>query len=363
MLLSICREERIGGPLSVNNPKITAVTEDGYNFYIVETGGEKIIIGGLPNQSESYNAAVKDADALVLLTSKPEFNCGTETALELNPDIKIYASPAGLRNIKEIVNCEINEHIIKDGLEVNGIRFFAMPNLPWVDTVMAAVGDSLFSGEMFSGYAMAEYFRENLSVHKIFVLSAIKRLKNENISCIYPAYGIMYNEENSDIKSIFSQYADLASPTKKDRKSVAVIYSSKYGFTKALAERVINTAAEKAEVLAADVSNGCDESVCELINKADALIVGTNTINRNAPQGIWKAITNIDLINKRQMPYFVFGSFGWAGDGIKLADKTLSAMGMKQIAKPVEVLFKPKAEDFSKIENTVKKVLDFIDEM
>ena len=64
---------------------------------------------------------------------------------------------------------------------------------------------------------------------------------------------------------------------------------------------------------------------------------------------IWDAVTSLDLVNKRRMPYLVFGSYGWAGDGIKLIHKTLSAMGMKAAAKPVEVLFKPDENDLGKL--------------
>ena len=57
------------------------------------------------------------------------------------------------------------------------------------------------------------------------------------------------------------------------------------------------------------------------------------------------------------MPYFVFGSFGWAGDGIKLVDKTLSALGLKQASKPVEVLFRPKAEDLEKLKKATERLI------
>ena len=87
------------------------------------------------------------------------------------------------------------------------------------------------------------------------------------------------------------------------------------------------------------------------------LIIGTKTINRNAPQKVWDIVTSLDLVNKRSMPYFVFGSFGWAGDGIKLIDKTLQAMGMKQASKPVEVLFAPSDKDFEQMDKAITKLV------
>lgn len=67
----------------------------------------------------------------------------------------------------------------------------------------------------------------------------------------------------------------------------------------------------------------------------------------------------MDLVSKRAMPYFVFGSFGWAGDGVKLIDKTLCAMGMCRARKPFEVLLAPKQEDFCEMEKAVHTVMEF----
>ncbi len=364
----ICREERTGGLLSAN--KITAVTENGYNFYIAEKEGKRVVIGGLPHESAEYNKAVKSADAVVLLTSKPEFNGGLLAALKENTDIAVYASPAGLRNIKEIINRDINEFIIKDSTELFGLHFIVTPNVHWVDTVMAVCDGTLFSGEMFSGFdgsavGLKNYFDRVLSVNKPFVLSALDRLEKEDISAIYPAYGLTCPQGEVCISAepheVFAKYRSWAEDEKKVKPCAVVVYSSKYGFTKSLAECAINSLSGEFEVKVFDVSDGAYESAVYEINRADALVIGTNTINRNAPQGIWDVITRIDLVNKRRMPYFVFGSFGWAGDGIKLVDKTLTAMGMKAVVKPVEVLFKPTDDDFKKIEKAVEKTLAFME--
>lgn len=370
MRLWICREERTGGPLSVNKSNVTVVTENGYNFYVVESDGKNIVIGGIPHKSEKYTNSVKNADAVVLLTSKPEFNGGLCDALEINPDVPVYASPAGLRNIKEIVNRNINECIIKDSTELFGIRFIVTPNLDWVDTVMAIYNGILFSGEMFSGFdgsavGLKNYFDAVLAVKKPFVLSALDRIENDSISKVYPAYGMTCPQGEVCISALPSEliekYRIWGAEEKKD-KSVAIVYSSKYGFTKELAEYAYKALSEKFDTELFDVTGDDYQTAAEAVNRADALVLGTNTINRNAPQGIWNVITHMDLVNKRRMPYFVFGSFGWAGDGIKLADKTLTAMGMKAVSKPIEVLFKPNDDAFVKMDKAVGKLSEYVND-
>jgi flavorubredoxin len=352
--------------LSVDN--INIHTEDGYNFYSVTAEGRTVLIGGVPKRlSESYIRAARAADALVLLTSKPEFTGGLEQVLNENPDIEIYASSAGLRNIKEIVNGSINEKLIKDGSELFGIRFFIMPNLQWVDTITALYNGVLFSGELFSGFdgsavGLKREFDNRLAVNGEFVKSALERLESEKIDAVYPALGMTCPQGSVCMSALPTELFDVYRKwcAKRQEEKTVIVYSSEYGFTKSLAERLTEKLKSELDVDIFDVSSAKTEDIISALNNAEAIIVGTNTINRNAPKKIWDAVTGIDLVNKRGTPYFVFGSFGWAGDGIKLMDKALSSMAMRQITKPVEVLFKPAEEDFAKMDKAAERIISYV---
>lgn len=345
--------ERTGGQLSASN--IITHSEGGYNFYTINTDGKKYIIGGMPCEySEIYVSEAKNAVAAILLTSNPKY-CGTiEPAIRCNPKLEIYATAAGLRNIKEIINTDINEVLIKDGIEADGIKFVITPGLPWVDTVSAVYENTLFSGAMFSGGTdFAEYFKNSdLSLNIGFVKSALDRFDELEINRICPSYG----DEHNNVDEIFSAYRGLANVKANETPYVSIIYSSEFGFTKSLAEHLRDELSGEFDVYFQTAEN----ADISKINKSDALFIGTNTLNRNAPQAVWDVITRLDLVNKRGMGYFVFGSFGWAGDGIKLVDKTLSAMGMKRYEKPFEVLFKPNETDFEKLSKTANRLKETI---
>lgn len=327
-----------------------------YNFYEINTEGKKYIIGGVPDHiKDIYINAAKDADRIILLTSKPEFCGGLIEVLDINSGVKIFASSAGLRNIKEIVNREINENLIKDSMELDGFKFYITPNIHWVDTVMVSFNGTLFSGEMFSRTDSIEsYYRDNLAVNRGFVKSALERLVNEGIGEILPAIGEGYSE----VRTPFAEYSELVKDTEYTPTAV-VLYKSEYGYTASMAEVIAEKLLDKFSVYLIDVKTADAGEAIEKINNCDFLAVGTNTINRNAPKEIWDAITGLDLINMRGTPYFVFGSYGWAGDGIKLIDKTLSAMGLRPVAKPIEVLFKPTGEDFRKLEKVAQKANEY----
>lgn len=338
--------------MSASNLRIHSV--GGYNFASVSLDGAKYIIGGVCEEyKKEYINEAKDAKAIILLTSKPIFCGGIKEIVSENPDTEIYASAAGLRNIKEIINLQINEKLIKDAMTVSDISFFVTPNLHWVDSVSVKVRSTLFSGELFSGIDKRAYYMENLAVNEQFAKSALERFKKENIEKICPAYGDIY-ENPSDAYSELESFFDSRG---NSRTKAVVVYSSVFGYTKSLAEHTAKVFAGFCDTVLVDA---CDyQKASDEIKSADILAVGVNTINRNAPQSVWDIITRIDLVKKRGMPYFVFGSFGWAGDGIKLIDKTLSAMGLNRVIKPVEVLFAPKDEDFIKIEKAVEEIVGF----
>ena len=349
-----CVGERTGGLLSAN--EIKAYGFGGYNVYRINSGGKSYIIGGVPERyAEQYIETAAECDAVILLSAKPEFVGGMDRLLERRPDIEVYGSPAALRNIKEIVNRPVIERLIKDGMTEADLKFHITPGLDWVDTVMVTACGALFSGQAFSSGAdgMKAYYDERLAVNRGFVLSALDRLKGEDISVIYPAYG---KERTAEA---FNEYRRWSAEHRRDNKRAAVIYSSGYGYTKMLAERAAEALGRVSDVSVFDVGD-CDiMAAVEALNAADLIAVGTNTINRNAPQGIWDVITRTDTVNKRGTPYFTFGSFGWAGDGIKLTDKTLSAMGLRRAAKPVEVLFRPTEKDLEKIDKAVEELIDY----
>lgn len=340
--------------MSVNN--ITAYGFGGYNVYRVNSGGKSYIIGGVPERyAVQYIETAAKCDAVILLSAKPEFVGGMEGLFELKPDIEVYGSPAALRNIKEIVNRPVTERLIKDGMIEADLKFHVTPGLDWVDTVMVTVGGTLFSGQAFSSGTdgMETYYNERLAVNRGFVLSALDRLAGEEISVIYPAYG---KEQTAEV---FDAYRAWSEVSVCDNRRAAVIYSSEYGYTRMLAGRAAEALRKNSDVSVFDVGT-CDiNAATEALNAADMIAVGTNTVNRNAPRGIWDIITRTDTVNKRGTPYFTFGSFGWAGDGIKLVDKMLSAMGLRRAAKPVEVLFRPMEKDLEKIDKAVGELMEY----
>jgi flavorubredoxin len=113
-----------------------------------------------------------------------------------------------------------------------------------------------------------------------------------------------------------------------DPKKVYVGYVSCYGYTRMLAQAIADVA-EKAgyDVEIEDVS-GHDPAVCaEKIHKADAVAIGSPTLNRDALKPVWDVLTSLSMYAMKGKPAAAFGSFGWSGESIKFLSERLRAIG------------------------------------
>lgn len=260
-----------------------------------ETSLGKLYIGGV--SEENAKECAECGAGIVLLSARPEHYGALEKVLMINPEIPVYATAAALRSVKQILNRKINERVIKNGMKIDEYEFKIVPDISWIDSV--------------------EVYKNNT----LILCEEIER----NIIC--------------DDKKTPLAY---------------IVYASRYGFTKSLAEAARDELSDMYDVVMKNADEMSDDEIQE-VNNADILLIGTHTVNRNAPQSIWRVITSLDLARKRGMNYLVFGSYGWAGDGTKLAHKTLREMGMKPVANPVEVLFKPTEDDYLLLKKAIGK--------
>lgn len=263
-----------------------------------ETGSGILYIGGV-DEIDAEQCAENGA-GVVLLSARPEYYGALLRVLEINPDIPIYATAASLRSIKEILNRKINERLIKNNMVIDEYEFRIRPSVSWIDSV--------------------EVYKDGELV-------------------------ISEPEEIADCD-------DIKTP------AAFIVYASRYGFTKHLAETAAAELADSYNVILKNAYKMTDDDY-KLMNSADILLIGTHTINRNAPECIWKMIASIDAARKRGMNYLVFGSYGWAGDAIDLINSALKEMGMRPVSKPVRALFNPKDEDIEKMRkmtNIFKKI-------
>lgn len=316
---------------------------------------------------------ISEIDYLVCNHSEPDKSGAVRRVLELNPNIEVIGTIAAIKNLKEITNMTFNEHIAKDGASLdlgNGteLQFCIVPNLNWPDTMVTYETQSrtLFSCDMFSSYcdceddngyenALKEYYNRFLSHFKGFVQRGIEKISSFDIQLICVGYGTVIEEY---ISKVMADYKNWSIAAESDIKTVSVFYSSRYGNTAKMADVIEHTL--KKNGFNVKMLDEVNDDTAETLNNSDAIIFGTSTENKNAPAQIRNAVARLSPMSVKGKPYFVFGSYGWSGEGIQLVNDALKLLKMKPFEKPFSVYFAPSDKDIDELNEYTERFSDMI---
>jgi flavorubredoxin len=162
---------------------------------------------------------------------------------------------------------------------------------------------------------------------KSHVLDAVKKTRALHIDVIGPSHGPVLRK---DPWSAVDRYEKWASDELKvnDPKKVYIGYASCYGFTHQLAERIAKVVSESGyDVEMEDVSEADTAACAAKIHAADAFVMGSPTVNRDALKPVWDVLTSVSMLIVKGKVAAAFGSFGWSGESIKFMSERLRALG------------------------------------
>ena len=342
------------------------------NSYLI-TGAKNIIINTLPCwYADEYISAIekyispKDVDCIILTDGVPERAGCIDKLLEYNHEITVYASVAGLRNIKEIINKSFCEHMCKNSEIVQigdrELQFFITPNLPNPDTIMiySKKDDALFTGFMYMCEAdgIGEDLYNRLLPVLPYVENAQRVAKVLSPKNIYASTG---DNNIRDFNTILSFYDSLCSSVKSADDVVLIAYASLSGSNKRLAEAAmecLNSSGIKAELVCLNYIS--PKTAAHKLRTAKALVLGTYTSSRSLPECVWEFLSALDVNSVSSKPYFVFSSYGWSCEGAYISNEILALLKMRKICKPVECVFTPDGADFDNISKAAELMVQML---
>ncbi len=311
---------------------------------IIDTVPEKLIDSFLENIKK--HIPVSKVDCLVMGRTTPDASgCVKKLVLE-NGNIEVFSTVAGLKNLKEILNIGFREALIKNEGELDlgwdKLKFLITPNLSWPDTAVCYLENEkvLFSENLYCKSPEMDAFQ------KSFLNNALERIKKLDIKTILPAYGEFKSDEI---------YNKLFIVTDK----IIVLYESLSGQTEKMAEAVFDELLNmgKNPVLV-DARKIPSDEILKNLDEAVGFAFGTPTINHNASGGILDIITRINILKNAEKKVFVFGSYGWSGEGVNIVASLLGNMKMKPCKKPFRCIFNPSDEDLKKIKTEVRNFFE-----
>lgn len=353
---------------------IIMLTEFGttYNSYILKAGDKTILFETakeaffdeyLDKLKKEIN--VTDIDYLIVSHTEPDHAGSIGKLLELNPQLKIVATGCAIGFLKQIINREFFSIPIKDNQEMKignkTLRFLSVPNLHWPDTMYTYIEedqilitcDSFGSHYAFDdvlvskvtdqeGYmrALKYYYDCIIGPFKPYMLKALDRIKELDISMVCTGHGPVLDDKIDYIFNLYKDWSTVVNPN--PRKTVVIPYVSAYGYTGMLADKISQGIKDSGEVDVRiyDMVTDYADQVLEELGFADGILFGTPTIVGDALKPIWDLTTSLSSVTHGGKLASAFGSYGWSGEGVPHIMDRLKQLKMK-VMDPFRIRFKP----------------------
>lgn len=343
-----------------------------YNSYVWKTG-DKIILFETAKAKffDEYLDKLKEVidvtkiDYLVVSHTEPDHAGSIEKLLEYSPQMKVIATGCAIGFLKEIVNRDFCSIAVKDNqkMEIGGktLRFMIVPNLHWPDTMYTYIEEEqiLVTCDSFGSHygfhdilvskvtnhedymrATKYYFDCIIGPFKPYMLKALARVRELDVTMICPGHGPVLDEKIDFMYNTYEEWCTVINPNKK--KTVVIPYVSAYGYTKQLAEEITRGIQDSGDidVHAYDMVEADQAKVLEELGFADGILFGTPTIVGEALKPIWDLTTSIFAGTHGGKLASAFGSYGWSGEGVPHIIERLKQLKMK-VVDGLRVRFKP----------------------
>ena len=348
-----------------------------YNSYVMKAG-DKIVLFETAKAKffDEYLDKLKEVidvtkiDYLVVSHTEPDHAGSVERLLDYSPQMKILATGCAIGFLKEIVNRDFVSIAVKDEQKMTignrTLRFLAVPNLHWPDTMYTFIEEEqiLVTCDSFGAHyclpevvsteirneedyqkALKYYYDCIIGPFKPFMLKALDRVEDMDVTMVCTGHGPVLAGDR--IKSVMKQYREWSAVVNpNEKKTVVMPYVSAYGYTKMLAEKIAEGIRDSGDidVRTYDMVEADAAKVSEELLFADGILLGTPTIVGEALKPIWDLTLGMFPATHGGKYAGAFGSYGWSGEGVPNITQRLKQLKMK-VSEGFRVRFKPSEAD------------------
>ena len=355
-----------------------------YNSYLVK--GEKIAVIDTAKGRfyEQFLSSIKSLvepesiDYIVCNHMEPDHSGSLARFLTEAKNARVVVSKTGEHYVNNIVNSEVNPLKVSDDdtldLGDKTLRFINAPFLHWPDTMFTyAVEDKiLFPCDAFGSHFCDErlyddlvgdfsqefeyYYQGIMRPFKDRILQAVDKIKRLEIEIIAPSHGPILR---SDPWKYVDQYVEWSTPPPTEAKKVLVFYASAHGNTKIMAEEIAKGAAlDGVEVEVFDVTEVELGDVLDRIEAAQALIVGSPTVNGDALKPVWDLLSSLATVRLRGKVGAAFGSYGWSGEAVSMIEDRLKGLKFKVPQPGLKFVLVPTVEELESCREFGRKIAE-----
>lgn len=309
---------------------------------------------------------VKDIDFLVLQHAEPDHAGAVARILQLNPEITVVAHPNTVEFLHEILNQDFKYRRVGNGKELDlggkTLHFISALLMHWPDNIYSYLKEDkiLFSGDSFGSHYSDDrlfndvigdafmpefkyYYEKIMHPFRKRVYVTLSKLEGLPIDIICPAHGPVLRENPSKYMEFYKEWAQPL--LDREIPKIVIVYATAYGYTRMLKEAIVRGLQKtgKFEIKCYDLEEGNWEIVLKDLEDACCLLVGSPTINKDAPSLVWQFLSLLSPVVHQQMVGAAFGSYGWSGEAVPNIEKRLVMLRMR-VLPGLRVRLKPGEE-------------------
>jgi flavorubredoxin len=297
---------------------------------------------------------------IVLNHLEPDHTGALPELMRRAPQAQLYISKRATAMLKALLKSGDDDRPLAyktvgtgDEVSLGGrtLRFLHTPFLHWPDTQCTWLVEEgvLFSGDVFGchhcdtrlfndvcgdfRFAFDYYYAHIMRPFKTYVVEALKLIEPLPIKLIAPTHGPILRDRP---RRYVTRYRELSTPSlaeriDADQRSLIIFYMSAYGSTARMAEAIRAGAEEQSGIRVSlyDLEGGEIQPFVDLIESADALALGSPTINGDAAKPIWDLLSSLAVIDLKGKLGAAFGSYGWTGEAVKMIEDRLRGLKLR----------------------------------
>ena len=304
--------------------------------------------------------------------------CLFEVIDHVKPE-KVFASPMGVKTLKDIFHDDYNILPVKDGeilsLGNMDLKFMETRMIHWPDSMFSylekdgilfsqdAFGMHLATFERFADelpadqltYEAATYYANIVLPYSPVVLKTLEKVAATGwaIKIIAPDHGPVWRKDLGFILDLYQKWAG-----QKATNKAVVVYATMWHSTEMMARAIAESMArEGVQVKLLSMNETHRSEVVYVVLEAGALIAGSPTLNNNMLPQMADVMTYLKGLKPANLIGAAFGSFGWSGESVKDLEAILKEMKGEIVAEPVSVKHVPGKDILDKCSELGKSVV------
>jgi NADH oxidase (H2O-forming) len=345
-----------------------------YNSYLVKGNNQAALIDTVKGLfTNDFMANLREVidpakiDYLVINHTEPDHSGSVTEFLKANPRVTVVITKPGSLFLKELTNTKFNVLEASDELSIDlggrTLKFVIAPFLHWPDTMFTYLAEEqiLFTcdafGSHYYGTGMfndnAGDFNEEFNIYfdclvrpfKKKVLLALEKVKDVPVKIIAPSHGPIHRVEPLQYVKKYKEMSTI-SKSADGKKNILVLYLTSHKNTENITKNLAaGLTTDKTNVKVMHITEYSEGQIRDEMEKADGLLIGSNTINRDLPRPVWNMLSLFSTVTLELKLTGVYGSFGWSGEAIKMIEDRLKSLKLKVFEPSFKVNFTPTAED------------------